>query len=72
MSAATRLSVSGMSCAGCVASVEQAIKSVDGVMLAPKHWSMRFALPVMTRRSSPALKTSRKKKRQKWSITANC
>ena len=34
MSEAIRLSVSGMSCAGCVASVENAIKAVDGVSLA--------------------------------------
>ncbi len=34
MSEATRLSVSGMSCAACVSSVEKAINSVDGVSLA--------------------------------------
>jgi len=43
MSAATRLSVSGMSCAGCVASVEQAIKSVDGVLLANVNFAEHTA-----------------------------
>ncbi|MFT5506530.1 MAG: Cu+-exporting ATPase, partial [Gammaproteobacteria bacterium] len=33
MSIPMRLSISGMSCAGCVASVENAIKNVDGVLL---------------------------------------
>jgi Cu+-exporting ATPase len=43
MNAATRLSVSGMSCAGCVASVEQAIKSVDGVLLANVNFAEHTA-----------------------------
>jgi len=43
MSAATRLSVSGMSCAGCVASVEQAIKSVDGVLIANVNFAEHTA-----------------------------
>ncbi|MCH7881535.1 MAG: copper-translocating P-type ATPase [Proteobacteria bacterium] len=43
MSAATRLSVSGMSCAGCVASVEDAINSVDGVSLASVNFAEHTA-----------------------------
>ena len=43
MSAATRLSVSGMSCAGCVASVEDAIKSVDGVLVASVNFAEHTA-----------------------------
>ncbi len=43
MSAATRLSISGMSCAGCVASVEQAIKSVDGVLIANVNFAEHTA-----------------------------
>ena len=44
MSAATRLSVSGMSCAGCVASVERAIQSVNGVTLANVNFAEHTAL----------------------------
>ena len=43
MSVATRLSVSGMSCAGCVASVENAIKNVDGVLLANVNFAEHTA-----------------------------
>lgn len=43
MSAATRLSVSGMSCAGCVASVENAIKNVDGVLVANVNFAEHTA-----------------------------
>jgi len=43
MSTATRLSISGMSCAGCVASVEQAIKSVDGVLIANVNFAEHTA-----------------------------
>ncbi len=43
MSTATRLSVSGMSCAGCVASVENAIKNVDGVLVANVNFAEHTA-----------------------------
>jgi Cu+-exporting ATPase len=43
MSVATRLSVSGMSCAGCVASVENAIKNVDGVLVANVNFAEHTA-----------------------------
>ena len=43
MSAAIRLSVSGMSCAGCVASVEKAIQSVDGVSIASVNFAEHTA-----------------------------
>ncbi len=43
MSNAIRLSVSGMSCAGCVTSVEQAIKSVDGVLIANVNFAEHTA-----------------------------
>lgn len=44
MSEAIRLSVSGMSCAGCVASVENAIKAVDGVSLASVNFGEHTAM----------------------------
>ena len=44
MSAAIRLSVSGMSCAGCVTSVENAIKAVDGVSLANVNFGEHTAM----------------------------
>ena len=44
MSEAIRLSVSGMSCAGCVASVENAIKAVDGVSLANVNFGEHTAV----------------------------
>ncbi|MFV2032941.1 MAG: heavy metal translocating P-type ATPase, partial [Gammaproteobacteria bacterium] len=43
MSTAIRLSVSGMSCAGCVASVENAINAVDGVSLASVNFAEHTA-----------------------------
>ena len=43
MTAATRLSVSGMSCAGCVATVEDAINSVAGVSLASVNFAEHTA-----------------------------
>ena len=43
MSTATRLSVSGMSCAGCVATVENAIKNVDGVLVANVNFAEHTA-----------------------------
>ena len=44
MTEATRLSVSGMSCAGCVASVEDALNSVDGVSLASVNFAEHTAM----------------------------
>ena len=43
MTAATRLSISGMSCAGCVTSVEDAINSVAGVSLASVNFAEHTA-----------------------------
>ncbi|MDZ7661931.1 heavy metal translocating P-type ATPase [Thiohalophilus sp.] len=43
MTAATRLSISGMSCAGCVASVEQALQAVPGVEQAEVNFAEHTA-----------------------------
>ncbi|MFP3874695.1 MAG: heavy metal translocating P-type ATPase [Thiohalophilus sp.] len=43
MAAATRLSISGMSCAGCVASVEQALQAVPGVEQAEVNFAEHTA-----------------------------
>jgi Cu+-exporting ATPase len=44
MSAAAHLSVSGMSCAGCVSSVEKALAAVDGVTLANVNFAEHTAM----------------------------
>ena len=44
MSVAAHLSVSGMSCAGCVSSVEKALAAVDGVTLANVNFAEHTAM----------------------------
>jgi len=44
MSEAIRLSISGMSCAGCVASAEDALKGVDGVTIANVNFAEHTAI----------------------------
>jgi len=87
MSAATRLSISGMSCASCVTSVEDAINSVDGVSLASGNFAehtARIEGEVLAESLVEAIRAAgydaaqltgaedeSEKKRRKWSITAS-